>query len=77
MQTSITKWGNSLAVRLPKPFTDQMGINSTRKVEIILQKDQIIIKKSPQKLDELLEQITPENIHTETETGSITGKEIW
>lgn len=77
MQTFVTKWGNSLAIRLPKPFADQIGITAKNKVEISVEKDKIILKKSGNNLNSLLAKVTKENIHKETDTGNITGKEIW
>jgi len=77
MQTSVTKWGNSLAIRLPKPFADQLGINTENKVEISVEKDKIILRKSTQNLSSLLSKVTKENTHKETPTGPLTGKEIW
>ncbi len=77
MQTSVTKWGNSLAVRLPKPFMEQIGISDKSKVDIVVKDDCLILKKSKDNLDELLDRITEKNIHIETDTGKIIGKEIW
>ena len=77
MQTSVTKWGNSLAIRLPQPFAKQIGLNAKNKVEISVEKDRIIIKKPTQNLNNLLTKVTKENIHKESNTGNITGKEIW
>ena len=77
MQTAITKWGNSLAIRLPKTFTEQIGINEKNKIEIIIEKDKIILQKPRQNLKTLLSKINKDNIHKEINTGKITGKEIW
>jgi antitoxin MazE len=80
MQATVQKWGNSLALRLPKPFTSQINIDEHSLVEIILEGNQIIIKpiRAPEiNLDELLAAITPENLHVEILTGDAVGKEIW
>ena len=80
MQATVQKWGNSLALRLPKPFTSQINIGEHSLVEIILEENQIIIKpiRAPEvNLDELLAAITPENLHTEISTGKVVGKEVW
>jgi antitoxin MazE len=80
MQTKIQKWGNSLALRIPKAFAAQMGMKSDTKVTIVLEEDHIaILKPDPPtvSLDSLLAGITPKNIHREVDTGAAKGKEVW
>ena len=36
MKTSVSKWGNSLGVRIPKPFADEAGLTPGEIVEMIL-----------------------------------------
>lgn len=77
MQATIKKWGNSLAIRLPKPFTEQIGITADSKIEIIIENNKIIVSKKNEDLEDLVSKITNSNTHKETQTGKITGKEIW
>lgn len=77
MKTTLTKWGNSLAIRIPQSFLEQLEMKESQKIEIKLEKDSIILKKSGPTLANLLSKITPENIHKETDTGIPVGKEIW
>ncbi len=79
MLTTILKWGNSFAIRLSKPFADQLGLSKDSKVEIVLEKDKIIIKKPKPEYDlkKMILKVNDANIHKETDTGTITGKEIW
>lgn len=46
MTTTIVKWGNSTAVRLPKPYLESLNLMDNDAVEILKDKDSIIIKKS-------------------------------
>ena len=46
MQTTVVKWGNSQGIRLPKTFLQSVQIAENDPVEVILEKDKIIIKKS-------------------------------
>ena len=46
MQTTIVKWGNSQGIRLPKAFLQNINIAENEPVDVILEKEQIIIKKS-------------------------------
>ena len=77
MKTIVSAWGNSLAVRIPRAFAVHMGIDAGREVELLLEPDGIRIAPIGQDLDMLLGQVTPENIHGETYSGSPAGKEIW
>jgi antitoxin MazE len=78
--TRIKKWGNSYGIRIPKERMEEMGIRPDDIVEIHLEAGHLIItpvQKSKYSLDELLAQMTPENIHEEIQTGKATGAEIW
>lgn len=72
MVAKAQKWGNSLAVRLPKTMAAECGIEAESPVEIIRQEGCIIIKPITRKdlsLDALLDAITEDNLHSEVPTG--------
>jgi antitoxin MazE len=79
LQTQIQKWGNSLAIRIPKPFAIEVGLeqNSTVSVSVIDGKLVLEPVKPVYTLVELLAQVTPENLHQEVETGAAVGSEVW
>lgn len=77
MKTTVRSWGNSLGIRIPKVFAMQMGIDSGKEVEISLKKDGLYITPVEMDVQELIDKITTENLHTETSTGSVVGNEIW
>ncbi|MDP8208134.1 MAG: AbrB/MazE/SpoVT family DNA-binding domain-containing protein [Candidatus Electryonea clarkiae] len=79
MQTKIMKWGNSLAIRIPKVFAKEVSLDEKAEVDISISDGNLIIKPSSARyqLRDLIGKITPENIHNETEWGNSTGKEIW
>ena len=80
MQTKIQKWGNSLAVRIPKPFALNVNIKQNELVDLSIDKGKIIITPIAQKeysLEELLEGVSENNLHSEFDTGAPAGKEIW
>jgi len=80
MLAKAQKWGNSLAVRLPKTVAEECGIKADSPVEIVREDNLIIIKPVRKKgfsLDSLLASVTEDNIHTEIPTGKPAGKEIW
>ncbi|RLD08283.1 MAG: AbrB/MazE/SpoVT family DNA-binding domain-containing protein [Chloroflexota bacterium] len=80
MLTKVQKWGNSLALRIPKAFAAEALLENNSFVEISISKKQIIITPIPTPswtLDELLAGITDTNCHNEIDTGLAMGNEIW
>lgn len=78
MLAKAQKWGNSLAVRLPKSMAEKCGITVDSSVEVLRENDSIIIKPVKKKfsLETLLAQVTAENQHSEVPTGKSRGKEL-
>lgn len=80
MKTRLQKWGNSLALRIPKAFADEAGLTADSPLEMTLVDGQIVIAPlvgSDLRLDDLLAQITDENLHGEVESGGPVGGEVW
>ena len=79
MLTTIRRWGNSLAVRIPKPFALQTELSENSEVDISLEGDRIVVSPVAKewKLDDLLAGITPGNAHKEMSWGDRAGGEAW
>ena len=80
MQTKIKKWGNSLALRIPKAFALNANLRQNELVDISMDKEKIIITPIGEKeysLDKLLEGVSEDNLHGEFDTGGPMGKESW
>ena len=80
MLATVSKWGNSLALRIPKALADEAGLETGSQVELIPEDGQIRIvpsKRPRYTLEELVAGITPENRHEEWDTGPPVGREIW
>lgn len=81
MLSKARKWGNSLAVRIPKEFAEKVGMENDSPVRIKVSGGKIILSPSrPKKgyaLKDLLAGITRDNIHKEVSTGGGKGREIW
>jgi len=80
MLTKIQKWGNSLALRIPKAFAAEANITNDSVVEISMEDGQIKIKTVTAfdwTLNQLLAGVTHENIHQEISTGNPVGNETW
>ncbi|MCC5663280.1 AbrB/MazE/SpoVT family DNA-binding domain-containing protein [Nostoc sp. CHAB 5784] len=80
MTTVVTKWGNSLAIRLPKALAEQVNVKEGTDITFSVSGNSIVITPQQRKkytLDELLEGMTPDNFHPEIDTGSGVGNEVW
>ena len=80
MKLQVAKWGNSLAIRIPKAFAEEAGLETDSEVEITLDAGRLVIaprRKPKYTLEELLAQVTDENIHDEIDTGPAVGNEAW
>lgn len=80
MRTRIQKWGNSLALRIPKSFATEVGLQRETSVEVSLAKGKLIITpvaKPKLTLKQLLAKVTKENLHHEVDTGATIGNETW
>ena len=80
MQTKIKKWGNSLALRIPKLLALDVNLKQNELVDLSINKDSIIITPIGEKeysLEKLLKGVTKNNLHGEFDTGEPVGKEVW
>ena len=80
MKTRIQKWGNSLALRIPRPFAEESNLHEDSAVDITVRNGKLVvvpILESVISLEDLVERITPQNRHAEIETGESVGNEVW
>jgi antitoxin MazE len=80
MKTRIQKWGNSLALRIPKPFAEETRLTENSAVEMTVRNGKLVVVPivAPElSLAELVSRITPKNRHGETDTGEPVGNEVW
>jgi antitoxin MazE len=80
MKTQIQKWGNSLAVRIPKAFAANLGLAQDSSVELALEDGNLVVRPSPAlryQLSELLDRVTEDNLHNEEDYGRAVGNEEW
>ncbi|MBF0245617.1 MAG: AbrB/MazE/SpoVT family DNA-binding domain-containing protein [Planctomycetes bacterium] len=79
MKAQIQKWGNSLALRIPKAFAEEISIDHGSNVELSLKKGSLVIhpvETRAYSLDEFLSRVNKDNIHAEFDFGSPVGKEL-
>jgi antitoxin MazE len=80
MKTRIQKWGNSLALRIPKSLAAESHLEQGMLVEVSLLDGKLLVtplRPPAVTLEELLQGITPENLHHEVDTGPAVGYEAW
>lgn len=80
MKTKIQKWGNSLALRIPKSFAEETGLSADTPVELTMIDGALLIRPVPKaeiSLKALLRGITDENRHDEVDWGPPHGREAW
>lgn len=79
MKTQVQKWGNSLAVRIPKSFAHESRIKEGSTVEVSLDDGRIVVEPVGAEYDltELLAKVTKKNIHEEIPSSGPVGKEVW
>ena len=79
MKAKVAKWGNSLALRLPKALVQAYAVKEGTEVVLTEQTDGFLLKPLGQQYDlkDLLIQVRPENCHDSLETGESIGREAW
>ncbi len=79
MKTRVQKWGNSLALRIPKAFAEEAGLRANAAVELSVVDGGLVVQPltAAPTLKQLLRGITDDNLPGEWDTGPATAKEIW
>lgn len=75
----IARWGNSLAVRLPREVAERAALREGEEIELSVEDGAVILRRRAWRydLDELVSGITEENRHEEQEWGEPRGREVW
>ena len=78
-QQAIVKWGNSLALRLPRHIVQEARLDEGVAVELSVRDGSVVVTPVRKKftLDELLAQMTDGNTHSEVDWGAPAGNEVW
>jgi antitoxin MazE len=80
MVATVARWGNSLAIRLPQHLVKEIQLTEGVEVDLVVIDGNLVIKPKIRKrysLEKLISAITPENVHTEVESGIAVGNEAW
>lgn len=79
-ETQISKWGNSLAMRIPQSLAKEAGLAEGDHLSLSLAKDGSIVLRSTRRkyeLRDLVAKITSKNRHGEIDWGELEGRETW
>lgn len=80
MRTKVVKWGNSLGLRIPKTFAEEVHVAEGSLVELTVVDGRLVIQTTNQNnytLESMLANINDENLHSEIDAGEPVGLEQW
>jgi len=80
MKAKLSRWGNSLAVRIPSPLAEEAQLREGGSVDIAATSDggiRLTPLKTAPTIEELVAGITDDNRHEETNWGEPVGNELW
>jgi antitoxin MazE len=79
MHVRVQKWGNSLAVRIPKPLAKDAEVTEGTVLNLAVSEGKVVATPVARKLSlrELLSKVNKNNLHGETDFGRPVGREIW
>jgi antitoxin MazE len=76
----VQKWGNSLAVRIPKPLAEDAGVKEGTVLNLAVSEGKVVatpVKRKKLSLMQMLANITRKNLHAEIVSGPPVGREVW
>ena len=80
MKTAVQRWGNSLALRIPRAYAAETKISEGSEVDLTLKSGALVVRPVVRKrhaLRDLVRRITPSNRHKSVPTGGVVGREVW
>lgn len=80
MVAIVAKWGTSLAIRIPQNLAKEIHLAEGVEIDLVVVDGALVIKPRSRRrysLDELIEGITPENLHAEIDSGTAVENEVW
>lgn len=84
MIVEFRRWGNSLAVRIPKAVAEALKVSDGKRAEIKVENGTLVLRpivkpgrKPRYTLDELFGGMTKDNVPQEADWGAPRGNEVW
>ena len=78
MQVRVQKWGNSLAVRIPRPLAEDADVKEGTVLNLVSEGKVVAtpVERKKLSLRQLLAKVTRKNLHAEVDFGPSVGREI-
>ena len=80
MHVRVQKWGNSLAVRIPKPLAEDAEVKEGTVLNLAVSGGKVVatpVQKRKLSLRQLLAEVNRKNLHGEVGSGRSVGREVW
>ena len=78
MYATVSKWGNSLGIRIPRGLAQDANIAEGTAIDLRVENGRIVAERiDVESLEVLLARVTPENLHGEQLTDPPVGREVW
>jgi antitoxin MazE len=79
MKVKLSRWGNSLAVRIPSGIAAEASLRAGNALSIEYADGALRLTPlpDPPSIEDLIAQIDPDNIHEEEDFGGPVGREVW
>jgi antitoxin MazE len=80
MHVRVQKWGNSLALRIPKPLAEDAEVTEGTLLNLAVSEGKVVATRVEHKklsLRDLLAKVNKKNLHAEVDFGRPVGREIW
>jgi antitoxin MazE len=80
MHVRVRKWGNSLAVRIPKPLAEDAEVKEGTVLNLTVSEGRVVatpVQKQKMSLKQLLAKVNKKNLHKEIDSGLPVGRETW
>lgn len=80
MRVQVQKWGNSLALRIPKAVAEDAGVRAGTVLDVAVARGKVVatpVAPVGFSLSDLLRRVTKRNVHGEVELGRRQGREVW
>jgi antitoxin MazE len=80
MRVRVQKWGNSLAVRIPKPLAEDAEVREGTLLNLAVSEGKVVatpVEGKKYSLKQLLAKVNRKNLHAQVDSGPSVGREIW
>lgn len=81
MNAHFSKWGNSIALRIPNGLAKELNVSERSKASLQVRNGALVVTPvgvvPKYDIKKLIAAITPENLHGETDTGDPVGNEYF